>query len=64
MIEWHRDATGSARAAEVLENWNAFLPLFWKVSPKQAVLPAAASAARSRPRPVAGADEPLAAAAP
>jgi glutamate synthase (NADPH/NADH) large chain/glutamate synthase (ferredoxin) len=64
MIQWHRDATGSARAAEVLENWNAFLPLFWRVSPKQAVLPAAASAARSRNRPVAGADEPLAAAAP
>ena len=64
MIEWHRDATGSARAAEVLENWNAFLPLFWKVSPKPAVRPATAPAARSRPRPAAGADETLAAAAP
>jgi glutamate synthase domain-containing protein 3 len=64
MIEWHRDATGSARAAEVLENWNAFLPLFWKVSPRQAVQqPAATSAVRSRPRPAAGADETLAAAA-
>ena len=57
MIEWHRDATGSARAAEVLENWQAFLPLFWKVSPRQAVRPAPPSAVRFRPRPAAGADE-------
>ena len=64
MIEWHRDATGSARAAEVLENWEGFLPLFWKVSPRPAVRPAATSPALSRPRPAAGADEPLAAAAP
>ena len=64
MIEWHRDATESARAAEVLENWEAFLPLFWKVSPRQAVHPARPSAVRSRPRPAVGADETLAAAAP
>jgi glutamate synthase (NADPH/NADH) large chain/glutamate synthase (ferredoxin) len=64
MIERHRDATESARAAEILENWEAFLPLFWKVSPRQAVGPARPSAVRSRPRPAAGADEALAAAAP
>jgi glutamate synthase domain-containing protein 3 len=64
MIEWHRDATGSARAAEVLENWEGFLPLFWKVSPRQAVHATPPSAVRSRPRPATGADEPLAAAAP
>lgn len=38
MIEWHRDATGSARAREILENWEAFLPFFWKL---EAEMPAA-----------------------
>jgi glutamate synthase (NADPH/NADH) large chain/glutamate synthase (ferredoxin) len=41
MLEWHRDATGSARALEILENWEAFLPSFWKLLPKEAEMPAA-----------------------
>jgi glutamate synthase domain-containing protein 3 len=53
MIERHRDATGSARAAGVLENWAAFLLLFWKVAPGQSVRPASPSTVRSRPRPAA-----------
>jgi glutamate synthase (ferredoxin) len=61
MIEWHRDATGSVRAAEVLENWGAFLPLFWRVSPREVVRRTSSSAVRSRPRPTARADETLAA---
>jgi glutamate synthase domain-containing protein 3 len=41
MIERHRDATGSVRAAEILEHWEAFLRDFWKISPRE---PAAVSA--------------------
>jgi glutamate synthase domain-containing protein 3 len=33
MIERHRELTGSRRAAEILEQWDAFLPLFHKVVP-------------------------------
>jgi glutamate synthase domain-containing protein 3 len=64
MIECHRNATGSVRAGEILENWEAFRPLFWRISPRQAVRPAAPSAVRPRPRPAVGLDESLAAAAP
>jgi glutamate synthase (ferredoxin) len=43
MIEAHRDATGSERAREILENWRAFLPLFRKVAPRAAEQPVVAS---------------------
>jgi glutamate synthase (ferredoxin) len=43
MIEAHRDATGSERAREILENWRAFLPLFQKVAPRAASQPLVAS---------------------
>jgi glutamate synthase (NADPH/NADH) large chain/glutamate synthase (ferredoxin) len=33
MVSRHRDATGSRRAKEILERWEAYLPLFWKVAP-------------------------------
>jgi glutamate synthase (ferredoxin) len=33
MIERHQQTTGSARAAEVLSNWDAALPRFVKVMP-------------------------------
>ena len=35
MLEQHRDATGSARAAEILEHWETFLRDFWRISPKE-----------------------------
>ncbi|MGE5278640.1 MAG: glutamate synthase large subunit [Acidobacteriota bacterium] len=63
MIQWHRDATGSTRAAGVLENWAAFLLLFWKVAPGQSVRPASPSLVRSRPRPAAQAGQRPAASA-
>jgi glutamate synthase domain-containing protein 3 len=63
MIACHRDATGSTRAKEILENWETFRPIFWKVAPRQAVRPAVTSAVRPRPRPAGAADETLAAAA-
>jgi len=34
LIERHADETGSPQAQEILQNWNATLPLFWKVVPK------------------------------
>jgi glutamate synthase (ferredoxin) len=34
MLEWHRQATASRRAADLLAAWDANLPLFWKVTPK------------------------------
>jgi glutamate synthase domain-containing protein 2/glutamate synthase domain-containing protein 1/glutamate synthase domain-containing protein 3 len=33
LILRHRELTGSARAAEILERWDRYLPRFWKVSP-------------------------------
>jgi glutamate synthase domain-containing protein 3 len=33
LVERHAEATGSARAKEVLRRWDHFLPLFWKVAP-------------------------------
>ncbi len=32
-ITRHQEATGSKRAAEILDRWDAYLPLFWKVAP-------------------------------
>ncbi len=43
MIEAHREATGSERAREILDNWAAFLPLFRKVAPRAATQAVAAS---------------------
>ena len=63
MIECHRDATGSVRAREIIENWEAFRSLFWKVSPRQAVRPTRPSAVSPRPRPAVAANETRAAAA-
>ena len=34
LIERHRLYTGSARAAEILENWDVAVRDFWKVMPK------------------------------
>ncbi|MBI3655711.1 MAG: glutamate synthase large subunit [Acidobacteria bacterium] len=36
MIERHHKQTQSARAAEVLSQWDNFAPMFWKVQPKSA----------------------------
>ena len=33
LIERHRHYTNSARAAKILENWDAYLPRFVKVMP-------------------------------
>lgn len=33
LITRHYHATGSPRAAAVLEHWDTMLPLFWKVIP-------------------------------
>jgi glutamate synthase (ferredoxin) len=35
MLEWHRQATASRRAADLLGAWAANLVLFWKVTPKE-----------------------------
>ena len=37
MIRRHVDATGSARGREMLERWDDYLPLFWKVAPHLAL---------------------------
>jgi glutamate synthase (ferredoxin) len=34
LIEEHAEKTGSARAREILDGWERYLPLFWKVSPR------------------------------
>jgi glutamate synthase domain-containing protein 2/glutamate synthase domain-containing protein 1/glutamate synthase domain-containing protein 3 len=36
LIEMHLEKTGSARAAEILEDWAEHLPNFWKVAPRLA----------------------------
>jgi glutamate synthase domain-containing protein 3 len=51
MLEGHRDATGSARAAEILENWKAFQPSFCKLSPKEAASAASLLKPAERRRP-------------
>ncbi len=61
MIEAHRDATGSGRAAEILENWSAFLPLFQKVAPRAATQPLVSAPRERARRPAAGSLEPAAA---
>ncbi len=33
-IQEHADKTASARARHILDQWDRFLPLFWKVSPR------------------------------
>jgi glutamate synthase domain-containing protein 2/glutamate synthase domain-containing protein 1/glutamate synthase domain-containing protein 3 len=48
LIAAHRDATGSERAREILEEWGKWLPLFWKVAPR-AVPQRAASPSPARP---------------
>ena len=65
MIQSHRDATGSERAGEILENWRAFLPLFRKVSPREASQSlAAAPPARVARRAASLRGEPAAALQP
>ncbi|HJW15331.1 MAG TPA: glutamate synthase subunit alpha, partial [Thermoanaerobaculia bacterium] len=49
MVEAHRDATGSERAGEILENWSAFLSLFRRISPRTVPQVLAAPAHRLRP---------------
>ena len=39
LTQRHQVETGSPRAKEILENWDDFLPRFWKVSPKPTVAP-------------------------
>jgi len=36
MVERHLELTGSARAADILDRWGEYLPLFWKVVPHPA----------------------------
>ncbi len=66
MIEAHRNATGSERAAEILENWRVFLPLFRKVAPRTASQPLVASPPARAPRQAAASSpgEPAAAVRP
>ena len=33
LVRRHFEATGSARAWQILERWDHYLPLFWKVAP-------------------------------
>jgi glutamate synthase domain-containing protein 3 len=33
LVERHAEATGSRRSRQVLERWQQYLPLFWKVAP-------------------------------
>jgi len=49
LIEAHRRATGSERAREVLDSWDSWLPLFWKVAPD--ALPTADVGASHVPSP-------------
>jgi glutamate synthase domain-containing protein 3 len=44
LIDAHLEATGSERAREILENWDVWLPLFWKVAPRAIPAPAPAAA--------------------
>ena len=37
MIRRHVEATGSERGRDILENWDYYLPLFWKVAPHLAL---------------------------
>ncbi|HLN58909.1 MAG TPA: glutamate synthase subunit alpha, partial [Thermoanaerobaculia bacterium] len=53
MIEAHRDATRSERAAEILENWRVFLPLFRRIAPREASQPLVASSPTPLARPAA-----------
>jgi glutamate synthase domain-containing protein 3 len=48
LVERHLAATGSARAAELLERWDASLRFFWKVTPKDS---GRGQDARPLPRP-------------
>jgi glutamate synthase domain-containing protein 3 len=41
LVTAHREATGSAPAREILEDWARWLPRFWKVVPR--AVPAAAA---------------------
>ena len=34
LVQRHQDSTGSMKARQVLENWDRYLSLFWKVVPK------------------------------
>jgi glutamate synthase (NADPH/NADH) large chain/glutamate synthase (ferredoxin) len=61
MIEAHRDATGSERAGEILENWSAFLSLFRRISPRAVPQVLAAPARRPRAAAASGMGEPAAA---
>ena len=36
IVQRHFEATGSARAEEILERWDHYLPMFWKVVPHPA----------------------------
>ncbi|HEY8965339.1 MAG TPA: glutamate synthase large subunit, partial [Candidatus Methylacidiphilales bacterium] len=47
LVKNYLDATGSARAKEVLADWNRFRTLFWKVVPHPPVIPAAAKPAET-----------------
>jgi len=37
LIRRHHELTGSPRARRILANWEAYLPLFWKVAPHNAL---------------------------
>ncbi|HEY8478106.1 MAG TPA: glutamate synthase large subunit [Chloroflexota bacterium] len=43
MVEAHLAKTNSPRAREVLDRWDHYLPLFWKVAPKATPKPVAAT---------------------
>jgi glutamate synthase (ferredoxin) len=45
LVQRHLELTSSPRAAEILERWNDFLPLFWRVMPREAVAKIEAAAA-------------------
>jgi len=55
LVQAHADATGSGRARAILDEWDAWLPKFWKLVPKDAPtaapepLPAAAPAGTVSP---------------
>jgi glutamate synthase (ferredoxin) len=37
LLERHADRTGSPRAREILDGWDAHLPLFWRIAPVEQV---------------------------
>jgi len=54
LVEAHLEATGSKRAAQILDNWDEYLPKFWQVYPSsEADAPEVSGIPAAVPEPVA-----------